>query len=223
MSICGVLHMPKRRRAGMMDAWGVLASAINDVRDIGVYLIFLNILWFISSSLLITAPPATVALFAITRELGYRRPVTWRDFVRMLFQYFFIGWRWGFVNLIVIAIIVINFVFYQTLDPPIDFLGRGIWMILLFFWFLVQMYCLPIMMEQQQSSIRLALRNSIVLVLRHPFYSIVFALVATAFIVASIMVTYFWFCFTVALLCYFYNRGVWYLTRIENGEEPTLE
>jgi uncharacterized membrane protein YesL len=211
--------MKHRQQAGMMDAWRVLASAVDDVRSIGVHLVGLNILWFFTSCLIITAPPATAALYAMTREMGYRHPIEWQDFFRFLRRYFWVSWRWGLVNLLAVLITSANLFFYQNFDPPTAFILRGIWISLFILWIIIQMYCFPVLLEQQEPSVRLALLNASVLVLRHPRFTLIFALVTFTFSIASIAVIYFWFFFTVALLCYFCNRGVWYLTRIEKGEE----
>ncbi len=214
--------MNTQRRATFLNAWQVLGSAVGDVRDIGVMLVGFNLLWFFTSVLIITAPPATLALAAITHELGYRRPVGWRDFFRFMGRYFGVGWRWGLINLAVIIIYVANLLFYTQLDAPLNFLGRGFWTLALILWLLVQMYTLPLLLEQETPHVRLALRNAFVLLLRHSTYTLAFALVAIAFSVASILVAYFWMFFTVALLLYFYGRGVWYLVRLERGEEPEV-
>jgi uncharacterized membrane protein YesL len=206
----------------VVDAWRVLASAVNDIRDIGVYLVLLNILWFFACILIITAPPATAALYAMTREMGYRNRREWKDFFRYLHQYFWISWRWGLINFVAVAIYAANLIFYESFERPIDFLGRGVWTVIFLLWILVQMYCFPVLMEQEQPRVRTAIRNGWVLVLRHPLFTLVFAMVLVTFTIASIAVAYFWVFFTVSLLCYFYNRGVWYLTHLERGEEPEL-
>lgn len=206
----------------MFNAWQVLGSAVTDVRDIGVYLVVYNILWFFISVPVITAPPATAALYAITREMGYRRRVEWHDFFHFMRQYFWVAWRWGLLNLAAVGIYAANLLFYGQFDPPVDFLGRGFWTAAFLLWLLVQMYCFPVLLEQEKPHLRSALRNALVLILRHTAYTLTFALVAAAFIVASVMVAYFWIFFTVALLMYFYNRGVWYLVRLERGEDPLI-
>ena len=201
----------------------MLKSAASDVRDIGVFLAIYNLLWFLVSVPVVTAPPATAALYAITREMGYRNSVVWLDFFRMMRRYFWVGWRWALLNLAAVVIYAANLMFYAQSDPPADFLGRGFWTAAFILWLVVQMYCFPVLLEQERPAIRTALRNALVLVLRHPIYTLTLGIVVVVLIFASIRVAYFWIFFTVALLCFLYNRGVGYLVRLERGEEAAAD
>lgn len=212
--------MSTRRRATLIDAWTVIGGALSDIRDIGVFLVALNILWFFSSALIITAPPATAALYAITRQFSYGKRVERFDFFRLMKRYLWTGWRWGVLNIVVMAIYGANIWFYSSLGPPLDFVGRGFWTAAFLLWLVTQMYCFPVLLEQEKPIVRIAARNAFVLVLRHPAFTAMFTLFAATLTLASIMVAYFWIFFTVSLLCYFYNRAVWYLTCLERGEEP---
>jgi uncharacterized membrane protein YesL len=215
--------MAPRRRANMLDAWRVLGSAVDDMRDIGVYLVALNLVWFFSSALIVTAPPATAALYVLTRELGYRRRIDRLDFFRDMRRCWWLGWRWALLNGLAGVIYAANIAFYGTLDPPLNILGRGGWTVVFLAWLLAQLYCFPVLLEQEQPSVRRALRNAFVLLLRHPVYTLVMLLVVVAFTIARIALAYFWIFFTVALIFYLCNRSVWYLTQLEQGIEPDLD
>ena len=212
----------QRRRATLIDAWAVIGSAIADVRDIGVYLVVLNIVWFFSSALIITAPPATAALYAITREFGFGNRVDWQDFFRLMRRYFWTGWRWGLLNILAVLIYGANLLFYTNQQPPFNLLGRGIWTSAFLMWIITQMYCFPVLLEQERPVVRIAVRNAFVLVLRHPIFTLICTLITVVLVLASVAVAYFWIFFSVSLICHFYNRAVWYLTRLERGEEPPL-
>lgn len=211
-----------RRRASMIDAWTVIGSAVSDIRDIGVYLVALNILWFFSSALIVTAPPATAALYAVTRDLGYGNRVERLDFFRLMRRYFWTGWRWGLLNMVAVTLYGANLWFYTLLDPPLNFLGRGFWTAAFLLWLVTQMYCFPVLLEQERPVVRTAARNAFVLVLLHPVFTAILALFAATLVLASIMVAYFWIFFTVSILCYFYNRTVWYLICLEGDKEPQV-
>jgi uncharacterized membrane protein YesL len=214
--------MATRRRATLIDAWAVMGRTVADVRDLGVYLIALNIVWFFTSALIIAAPPATAALYAITREYSYGNRVDWLDFFRLIRRYFWVAWRWGLLNLCAAAVYIANLQFYATQPATWSLLGRGFWTVAFIVWIITQMYCFPVLLEQEHPRIRTALRNAFVLVLRHPLFTATYTIVAAVLVLASIAVAYFWIFFTVSLLCYAYNRAVWYLTRLEHGEEPEL-
>jgi len=212
-----------RQRAGMIAAWEAIAQAVIDIRYVGVTLAYVNVLWVISSALIVTAPPATAALYAITREIGYRRPVGWRDFVRALKTHFFVGWRWVLLNAVAAGIIFVNLIFYSNMDSSLGLILIGLWLGLTFVWLVVQMYCFPVLLEQVQPSVRNALRNAAVLSLRHPFFTLTYALIAGFFAFISIIVPYLWALITPAVLAFLYNRAVYYLVQLEQGKVPELE
>jgi len=89
-------------------------------------------------------------------------------------------------------------------------------------WVIIQQYTFPLLLEQEKPRVLQATRNAFVLCLRHPMFTFTYALVAATFVVMTIAVPYFWIIFTVALIMFFYNRGVWYLVQLEKGEEPVL-
>ncbi len=206
----------------MLTAWEVLGAAVADVRHVGIILVGCNLVWFLCCLPIITAPPATAALYAITREIGYRRSMSWRDFFGYMGQYFVVGWRWAILNLIAALIVFLNVWFYDNLAVSIAPLLRWIWIVIGLLWLIIQQYTFPLMLEQEKPRVLLATRNALVLCLRHPLYTLIHALVAATFVFMTIVVPYFWMVFTVALIMYFYNRGVWYLVQLEKGAEPTL-
>lgn len=212
-----------RRRAGMIAAWEAIAQAVIDLRYVGVTLAYFNVLWLFSSLLIITAPPAIAALYAITRSLGYRRSVGWRDFLGAQKTYFFAGWRWALLNAAAGGIIFANLTFYSYMDDTLGLLLIGLWIGLACVWIVVQMYCFPVLLEQEEPRLRTAVRNAFVLCLRHPFFTLTYALVVGFIVFISLVVPYLWALITPALLAFIYNRAVFYLVRIEQGQDPDLE
>jgi uncharacterized membrane protein YesL len=211
------------RRAGMVAAWEAIAQTVIDIRYVGVTLAYINVLWVLSSVLIVTAPPATAALYALTREIGYRRPVGWRDFAQAIKTHFFAGWRWVLLNAVAAGIIFANLTFYSYMDHTIGLLLIGLWLGLAFVWIVVQMYCFPVLLEQVRPTVRTALRNAAVLSLRHPFFTLTYALVAGFFVFVSVVVPYLWALITPALLAFLYNRAVHYLIQLEQGKKPDLD
>lgn len=212
-----------RRRAGMIAAWESIAQTVIDVRYVGVTLVYVNLLWVLGSVLIVTLPPATAALYVITREIGYRRQIGWRDFIEAMKTRYFVGWRWALLNLAAAGIIFANLTFYSYLDPSTGLPLIGLWAGLTFLWIVVQMYCFPVLLEQECPSVRIALRNAAVLSLRHPLFTLTYALVAGFFVFLSVVVPYLWALITPALLAFMVNRAVYYLVQIEQGNDPELE
>jgi uncharacterized membrane protein YesL len=211
------------QRAGMIAAWQAIGQAVIDIRYVGVTLAYFNVLWVFSSVLIVTAPPATAALYVTTREIGYRRQVGWRDFVRLLRTHFFVGWRWATLNAMAVGIVFANLTFYSYMDNAIGVLLIALWLGLGFVWLVVQMYCFPLLLEQSRPAVIMALRNAFVLSMRHPLFTLTYVLVAGFFVFISLVVPYLWVLITPALLAFLYNRAVHYLIQIEQGKDPELE
>jgi uncharacterized membrane protein YesL len=118
--------------------------------------------------------------------------------------------------------ILLNIAFYGSMAFPIAPLLGAVWLIFGVLWVIIQQYTFPLLLEQTEPRVWLATRNAFVLVLRHPLFTLIYALVAGTFILMTIAVPYFWIIFTVALIFYFYTQGVRYLARLEKGEEPEI-
>jgi uncharacterized membrane protein YesL len=111
---------------------------------------------------------------------------------------------------------LLNLVIYGGLIANIWFYGQvswGVWvrplfLALAFLWTLLQIYLFPILLEQERPSLRLAIRNSIIILLRRPLPTIGYLI---AFVVFALASTYLlpplWFVFTVSLLLYLSNRA----------------
>ncbi|MCD4687281.1 MAG: DUF624 domain-containing protein [Anaerolineae bacterium] len=210
-------------RAGMIAAWEAIAQFVIDVRYVGITLLYLNVLWVLCSLPVITAPAATAALYVTTRDLTHRREISWRAYLRACQTYFFTGWRWVLMNAIAGGIVYANLTFYSYMPPPFGPLLIALWLGAVVVWLMVQMYCFPVMLEQEKWNVRQALRNALVLVLRHPFFTLTYALVAGFFAFISLIIPYLWLLITTALFAFLYNGAVRYLVQVERGATPELE
>jgi len=205
-------------RAGVSAAWQLLVETLlHDVRFTGIYLVGFNLLWVLCSLPIITLPPATAALYVVTQQLAKRQRVNPNDFFRAMLNYAVVSWRWGVLNIAVALGLWTNFWFYSNFDATFLkalVLGLGLG------WLLIQMYCFPILLEQQQPSVRQALRNALVLCLRHPAFTMIYGFVTALIIVVSLSMIYLWVLITASLITFFYNRALVYLLSVEQGKEP---
>ena len=204
-------------KMGMIAAWRALATAVGDLRYNMFQLVAYNIIWFIVSLPVITLPPATAALYVIAHEINYRRPVTFVDFFRAMRDYWWIGWRWGAMNFVVMGLIVANWYFYSTIEltPLVWFfagLGLG--------WIILQLYCFPILLEQEDPRLRLALRNALALLIGHSRFTFIHSIVTATFVFISVVIPYLWMLLTPALLMFIYTRAVRYLLTVDRGQDP---
>jgi uncharacterized membrane protein YesL len=208
------------RRAGAIDALQALGETVaHDARFVGIYLVGFNLLWVICSLPLITLPPATAALYVVTQRLAKRQHAGVRDFFATMRRYFVVAWRWALLNMIVLLLVSANVWFYSILDQTWSGLAMAVWLGLGVAWLVVDMYCFPLLLEQTQPRVSQALRNALVLCLRHPGFTLVYACVTALLIAVSAAVIYLWVLITGALLAFLGNRSVSYLLRVERGEE----
>lgn len=204
------------KRAGIGDAIGILGEVTSATwHDELVYLAFYNLLWFICCLPLVTIPPATAALYVATREITHHHHIGWRDFLKTVQEYFMISWRWGILNFLVGFIFWTNLWFYTVTSSSATILLAALWWGLLVLWLIIQMYTFPILLEQEEPQIRLALRNAVILCLQHPLFTLVLALVMVFVILLTFFLPVFVALFTASLTTFIYNKAIQHLLQLE--------
>lgn len=138
-------------------------------------IITLNLLWFIVSLPLVTAIPATGGLFYATNKLAHGRNADWRTFFEGFRLHFWRSWVIGLANLFLALVFAINFIFYSWNDSQWVYFARAVVIVIALFWFTLQIYLFPLLMEQEKPQLRLALRNSGVIMLKRPLFTLVAA------------------------------------------------
>lgn len=185
-----------------------LRDQLADAYLAAIPLTTLNILWFVASLPIVTLIPSTAALIYATNRLAHGKSADWRTFVEGFKLYFWRSWLWGLVNIAAVAIIISNYIFYGQVVGDWTRLARAAVIVLAFLWLTVQMYTLPLLMEQEKPRLRTALRNSLVALLRRPFASMLNALLIAALGVASTLYLQpAWVFITAAFCAYLANRA----------------
>lgn len=210
-------------RLGLIAGLQALGAAAVDLRYSVVHLLAFNVIWFLASLPLITLPSATIALYVVAQKISYRRAASVGDFFAAMREYWWISWRWMLISVVAAAIMAVNVLFYRSWDNAVGLVLIGLWIGIALIWGVVQLYVIPILLEQDRPFVRTALRNALVLSLRHPFYTMTCALWAGFLSVISVILPFLWAMLTPALLAYFYSRAVYHLVRVEQGRDPNLE
>jgi uncharacterized membrane protein YesL len=144
----------------MTDAWDVLNKALHGVWNDLLTTALCNLLWLFFSLLIITAPPATLALFYVGNRLAHGEPTDAGDFLRGLRRYFGLGWRWGLLHGSLLFFLLGDVILTgQLSQSAVGRLAQGFYLAALGVWLLLQLYVLPFLFEQETPSVRLALRN----------------------------------------------------------------
>jgi uncharacterized membrane protein YesL len=151
-------------------------------------LITINIIWFFTSLPIVTLIPATAALFYATNRLAHGKSADYHIF----FEGFRLYWRrsflWGGLNVIVAVLVVSNFLFYRRFAGNLASIATAILLVISLLWLSLQVYTFPLVLEQEQPRLRLALRNSLILLIKRPIYTMAAALFMTLMAVVSTLV-----------------------------------
>jgi hypothetical protein len=131
-------------------------------------LIKINILWFLLTLPILTAPGAMAGLFYAINKLAKNESVNAHTFFEGFQKYFWVSWRLTLLNIAVFFIAYLNFVFYQDMQEIINKWPLGVVLGLVFVWTVLQIYILPLLIEQDSNHLLASIRSSIVLLLRYP-------------------------------------------------------
>jgi uncharacterized membrane protein YesL len=186
-------------------------------------LIIWNLLWFAFTVLIVTAPPAAAGLYYATNRLAHHEPTDWRSFFTGFRTYFWSSWRWGLLNLVIGLAVGTNVWYYAKIEAAWGVWVQGLFAGGLALWVLVQLYTVPLLIEQERQHVRLALRNSAVLFLRRPAFSLSLSVVLMLMIgVSTFLLPPAWLMFTASLCAYLANQGALYLINdlVPPGSQP---
>jgi uncharacterized membrane protein YesL len=194
-------------RQGNADS---LTESLTDVYLATIPLIVLNALWFVTALPIVTAIPATGALFYVTNRMAHGKAADWRAYFAGFRAHFWLSWRWGLLNVFVFAILGSNLLFYRVQDDSGWVrMAQTVVVVLLLFWIVLQLYTFPLLLEQADVRLRVALRNSMVIVLKRPVATLVLiAEIGTIVGLSTFVIQPAWIFITASLCAYLANRAV---------------
>ena len=154
------------------------------------------------------AAPATGGLYYATNQLAHGRdggPMVYWDGLK---TYIWPSYRWGIMNLLIAFLLNFNIWFYGNAPWAFAPYLRIAFIVSAVFWAALQMYTFPFMIEQEEPSVKTALRNSLVAITRYPLRSFGFLLLVFAIALISTYL-YFapWLVITVSLIAYLSNKN----------------
>jgi hypothetical protein len=177
-----------------MEACTLIADTLNTLR-VGFRALWsdlfstalCNLLWLVSMLLVIPGPPATAALFYYGNRKAHGEVTGVGDFFFALKKYWWVGWRWGLINLALIAILWGDYRLTGHLSQSnwAHFV-QGFYLAVLAAWLLIQLYALPFLFEQKDPGVRDALRNSAVMLGRNIGFSVLLGCLLILILAAGI-------------------------------------
>lgn len=164
----------------------VIGQALRDWWDDWVNMAVINFIWLLCWVTIVLGPPATFGLYYVTNQLAHGRSLGPRGLLEGGRRYFLKSWLWMLLNLVAAAVLAANIWFYGQFDADWAGIVRVFALFLSLAWLVVQFYALPYLMEQEEKSLKLALRNGLFTFLAAPGYTAVVAGLAALLVFLSV-------------------------------------
>jgi uncharacterized membrane protein YesL len=171
-----------------MKAFVVMGRTLKAVYDELFLCVFLSLIWWLGTVLIVTAAPATVGLQHVANRIANYKRVDNSFFWEGARSNIGRGWGLYLINLVVPIIIATSVFFYLSTTGWLRILGFVcIWLFV--FILMISQYYFPLFWQQDEPSVRLILRNAALLALQHPLYTLLMLLFQILIIVLSIAIT----------------------------------
>lgn len=202
----------------MKNAFRVFWEAIQDWWYDFALLMLMNIVTILLFFPIVTFPPALAGLWNVGNLSAQGRSISWADYFEGFRRYFLKAWGLALLNILVIVIVFTNVRFYTPEIAPFE-IGdtlsmwvRGFFLAMGFLWLIVQLYPMATLLEQEDQRLRVALRNSAVLFITNPGFSIVLALLLLLVTIVSTFLVIPWVA-ALALFAVVCNKAVLHLLK----------
>lgn len=136
-----------------------------------------NLLWFVLSIPLITAPAATSALYCVADLAARDKRVAVADFFAGFKQYLAKGTLLGLLNVAAGVLLAVNILFYANLASTWADILLAIWIAATIYWLLLQVYLFPMFVVQIEPRISTTIKNATLLVLAQPLFCLTTAII----------------------------------------------
>jgi uncharacterized membrane protein YesL len=171
-----------------MKAFVVMGRVVKATYDELFLCIVMSLLWWASILLVVTAGPATMGLNHVANRIANYRRVDMSFFWDGAKRNIGRGWLILALILVVVGGLLFNIWFYsnaQDWSRAMSFF----WTWILLFFLMIAQYFFPLLWQQEEPTVVLALKNAFLLGLRHPLYSLFMLAFAFLLIALSILLT----------------------------------
>ncbi len=168
-----------------MKAFRIMGRALKAVYEELFLCVWLSVVWWLGTILVVTAPSALMGLQHVAnRQANYKR-VDQGFFWDNIRTHLGSGWILFWLSALLPPAIYFNIWFYGNAVGFMRYIGI-VWLWLLFLWLLIGQYLFPLLWQQDEPNVRLALRNAALLAVKYPLYSILMLLFQVVLIVVSV-------------------------------------
>ena len=171
-----------------MKAFVVMGRTLKAAYDELFLCVFLSIMWWIGTILILPAAPATAGLHYVANRIANYKRVDTSFFWEGARMYIGRGWLLYLINLLLPVIILTSLVFYLGTTGWLRVFGFiCIWLFI--FALMIGQYYFPLFWQQDEPNIKLVLRNAVLLALQHPLYTFLMLLFQILLLGISIAIT----------------------------------
>lgn len=171
-----------------MKAFVVMGRVFKAAYDELFLCVFLSVIWWVGTLLVVTAAPATAGLHHVANRMANYKRVDTGFFWESARSNIGRGWLLYLINLVVPVIIATSVFFYLSTTGWLRILGFVcIWLFI--FVLMFSQYYFPLFWQQDEPNIRLVLRNAVLLALQHPLYTFLMLLFQILLIGISVAIT----------------------------------
>ncbi len=171
-----------------MKAFVVMGRTLKAVYDELFLCVFLSLIWWLGTVLILPAAPATVGLHQVANRIANYKRVDSSFFWEAARMRIGRGWLLYLINLLVPIIIITSVFFYLGTTGWLRVLGFVcIWLFI--FVLMISQYYFPLFWQQDEPDIRLILRNAVLLALQHPLYTFLMLIFQILLLGVSIAIT----------------------------------
>ena len=200
----------------MTNVFRVFWEAVQDWWYDLFLLMLMNIVTILLFFPIITFPPALAGLWNAGNMVAHGKAVSWADYFQGFRRYFLRAWGLALLNILAIVIVFTNVRFYTPEIAPFEISNtlsswvQGLFLAMGFLWLVVQLYSMAALLEQEDQRLRVALRNSAVLFIANPGFTIVLMLLLALVAIASTLLVIPWIVMP-ALFAVVCNKAVLHL------------
>jgi uncharacterized membrane protein YesL len=211
-----ITMVSKTLKEALLDAWDAL-----------IPLVGINLVWFILTILVVTAFPAFGGLYYATNRIAHGEMADMRIFFDGFKTHFWTSMKWGFLNLVVYFMLTMNIWFYGQFEGFGYVILQSLFFSAILIYTCMQLYTFPFLLEQDEPSLKIAIRNSFAAFVRfmgRSFGLLFFFLILS---IASTLLPPLWLLITMSVIVYFGNWNtlvvIQKLKALETSDESETE
>lgn len=202
-----------------MSIFQIIWEALKRFWDDLFILVLMNLLTVLLAFPVVTLPPALAGLWYVANRVANGHSAQWSDYFWGFRRYFLRSWALALINVLVIAIVLTNIRFYNPDVIPLNISEtlstwiRGFFVVLGFIWWCYQFYPMAVLLEQEQPRIGWAMRNSAILFIANPGFTILLGILVIVWTIICTLVPPLLALVSLSLLAVVCNQTVIYLLK----------